>query len=368
MQWSPQQVRALQAIQRWLADPRAKQVFRVFGWAGTGKTTLARQVAEDVDGRVMFMSFTGKAALVLSRKGCSPASTIHSAIYKPDEDPLTGETRFKLNPDSDVAYARLVVVDEVGMVNKELGQDLESYGTRILVLGDPEQLPPIEGAGYFTDCEPDVMLTEIHRQAAESPIIRMSIDVREGRMLQVGAWGDSKVITRDQLQREEVLAADQVLVGRNRTRQTFNSRIRQLKNLEGERPVFGDRLVCLKNNRTKGLLNGSLWEPLRIHESPKPNRVKMTVKSLDDPKVFLPVDVETPIEFFRGTEADLEWFEKKHADQFTFGWALTCHKAQGSQWDHVFVFDESAVFRENAKRWLYTALTRAAERVTIVKT
>jgi exodeoxyribonuclease-5 len=368
MQWSPQQDRALLAIKRWLADPHGPQIFRVFGFAGTGKTTLAKQIAADVDGRVLFMCFTGKAALVLSRKGCSPSSTIHSAIYKPDEDIITGETIFKLNPDSDVAYARLVIVDEVGMVGEELGKDLVSYGTRILVLGDPAQLPPIDGAGYFTDCEPDVMLTEIHRQAAESPIIRMSMDVREGRALELGTWGDSKVITRDQLEREEVLAADQVLVGRNRTRQAFNARIRQLKGYEGERPVFGDRLVCLKNNRTKGLLNGSLWEPLRFKEDGNPKRVKMTVKSLDDPKVFLPVDVETPIEFFRGTEADLEWFEKKHADQFTFGWALTGHKAQGSQWDYVFVFDESAVFRENAARWLYTALTRAAERVTIVKT
>lgn len=366
MQWSPQQDKALLAVKHWLADPKAPQIFRLFGFAGTGKTTLAKEMAAMVDGQVLFMCFTGKAALVLKKKGCAGASTIHSMIYKPEEDPITGETEFRLNPDSEVGSARLVIVDEVSMVGPELGQDLSSYGTKILVLGDPFQLPPIKGEGFFTAQEPDILLTEIHRQAQDNPIIRMSMEVRDGRVLQLGAYGDSRVITRAQLDVADVLYADQVLVGRNRTRQQYNARIRQLKNLEGERPVMGDRLVCLKNNRTKGLLNGGLWEPKKFGE-PHPARVKMTVASLDDPQAIIPVEVETPIEFFRGTEDELPWPAKKKADQFTFGWALTCHKSQGSQWDHVFVNDESSVFREDAPKWLYTAITRAAERVTILQ-
>lgn len=154
---------------------------RVFGFAGTGKTTIAKQINEDLNGGVLYMAFTGKAALVLRKKGCALASTIHGAIYKPIEDPLTGHTTFRLNPDSSVAHARLVCVDEVSMVGPDIGNDLLSYGTKILVLGDPFQLPPIEGVGFFTDCEPDILLTEIHRQAADNPIIRMSMDIREGR-------------------------------------------------------------------------------------------------------------------------------------------------------------------------------------------
>jgi len=366
MEWSPQQSKALKAIAKWLADPRAPQVMRVFGYAGSGKTTMAKEVAAGVNGLVLFMTFTGKASLVLRKKGCAGAGTIHSAIYKPVEDPITGEVTFKLNPDSDVAHAQLVIVDEVGMVYEQLGKDVCSYGTKILVLGDPFQLPPINGEGYFTDCEPDIMLTEIHRQAADSPIIKMSMDIREGRMLMPGRYGDSRVITRMELDKQDVLAADQVIVGMNRTRQVYNARIRQLKGLEGPRPLLGDRLVCLKNNRTKGLLNGSLWEPKKIEAGAKP-KVKMTVHSLDDPETFLPVDVETPMEYFLGTDKDLPWPVRKKSDEFTFGWALTCHKSQGSQWDDVFVNDESFVFREHAARWLYTGITRAAERVTVLQ-
>lgn len=366
MDWSPQQDKALKAVKKWLVDPRAPQVFRLFGFAGTGKTTLAKEIEAMAKGLVLYMTFTGKAALVLRKKGCTDASTIHSSIYKVKVDEATGEKTFTLNPDSDVATASVVVVDEVSQVNEELGRDLESFGTKILVLGDTFQLPPVNGDGYFTSKEPNILLTDIHRQAAENPIIRMSMDIREGRVLTPGAYGDSKIITRVELQREDVLGADQVIVGMNRTRQAWNGRIRHYKGLEGDRPQMGDRLVCLKNNRIKGLLNGSLWEPKTIGD-PTTRNVKMTVASLDDPKTIFPVDVETPIEFFRGDEKNIAWPIRKKADEFTFGWALTGHKSQGSQWDEVFVFDESFVFREHAPNWLYTSITRAAERVTVLQ-
>jgi exodeoxyribonuclease V len=78
------------------------------------------------------------------------------------------------------------------------------------------------------------------------------------------------------------------------------------------------------------------------------------------------VDVTVKNEFWSGREGDLEWQDKKGTEEFTYGYALTCHKAQGSQWDEVIVFDESSTFREDKNRWLYTATTRAAERLTIV--
>lgn len=349
---------------------------RVFGYAGSGKTTLAKEIASYVDGEVLFMCFTGKAALVLRKKGCTNASTIHSAIYKPQEDPETGHTEFVLNPDSKVASARLVIVDEVSMVGEDIGSDLVSFDTKILVLGDPFQLPPIKGDGYFTSQEPDIMLTEIHRQAQDNPIIRMSMDIREGRRLQPGQYGDSRVIrrmatSRDEL-REMVLAADQLLCGMNATRQTFNNRVRELKGIDirtqlrGEEipyPVVGDRLVCLKNNRMKGLLNGGLWEVDKL--SAAHDVVGMRVKSLDEPHV-IPVDVETPYQFFTGQEKNLDRWTRKKADEFTFGYCLTVHKSQGSQWDNVLLFDESGVFREDAPKHAYTGVTRAAEKVTVV--
>lgn len=352
-----------------MADKRGPQVFRLFGWAGTGKTTLAKHFADASGISAIYGAFTGKAALVLRKKGCYGASTLHSLIYKAQEDEKTGKVTFLKNPDSPLSMASLLVVDEVSMVDESLGLDALSFGCKVLVLGDPFQLPPVGGAGFFTSQEPDFMLTEIHRQAEDSPIIRMSMDIREGRGLAPGNYGDSAVLRRayvDQdAMREMVLETDQLICGRNQTRKTFNARMRQLQGARVETPTPGERLICLKNNRMKGLLNGGMW---RVRSATKPNAlglIRMRVDSLDE-SIMQDVDVETPIEFFVGTEDKLDWKQRKRIDEFTWGYAITCHKSQGSQWDDVVVFDESTAFRDDADRWLYTAVTRAAERVTVV--
>src|SRR5262244_824936 len=219
--FTPHQDEALQAVAAWLkarpGSPGTPQVFRLFGYAGTGKTKLARHLAEDVDGEVMFGAFTGKAALVMRRKGCTDASTIHSMIYRARD---SGEETpsFELWDDSPAAHASLIVIDECSMVDAELGRDLLSFGAPVLVLGDPAQLPPIQGGGFFTDAEPDAMLTEVHRQAADDPIIHMSMAVREGRALEPGSYGETQVVSKQSLDPSRVLEADQVLVGRNNTR------------------------------------------------------------------------------------------------------------------------------------------------------
>lgn len=363
MEWTQQQADALKAVDKWLKNKRGPQVFRLFGWAGTGKTTLAIHLAEGVDGPVMFCAYTGKAALVMRKKGCTDAGTIHSAIYKVDtEEGDDGDPVFTLNPDSQFRFAKLIIIDEASMVDDELGQDALSFGTKILVLGDPFQLPPVKGDGFFTSAEPDFMLTDIRRQAADNPIIWMSIQVREGRPLVLGDYGSSRIIRRPQLGQRVVMGADQVLCGMNKTRQTLNTRIRQLRGIDSPMPVAGDRLVCLKNNREKGLLNGSLWTAdavTLVHD-----RVSMTVKSLDG--MGDPGKLTVRKEFFLGTEKNLQWYERKATDEMTFGDCLTVHKSQGSQWDNVLLMDESGVFRENRANHLYTGLTRAAERVTIV--
>lgn len=371
MTWSPQQEEAIKAVREWLGQKKGPQVFRLFGFAGTGKTTLAKELAAGVKGTVLYACFTGKAAQVLRTKGCEGASTIHSLIYTLREDAETGQPKFKLNRDSAAAHAKLLIIDEVSMVGEELAKDLLSFRTKVLVLGDPAQLPPVKGEGYFIGAQPDVMLTEVHRQAAENPIIRMSMDVREGRPLQCGDYGASRVIARDSISKDEmrelVLSADQLLCGLNRTRQNYNARIREIHGRRGNsaphHPAVGERLVCLRNNRLNGLLNGSLWETTKVKAVD--NRVEVRIKSIDDP-TQPHVDTVVREEFFRGAEKKLPWQELRGTDQFTFGYALTVHKAQGSQWPHVLLFDESSTFREDSAKHLYTGITRAAERVTVI--
>lgn len=368
MSWSPQQDDALKAVARWLkaGDP---QIFRLFGYAGTGKTTLAKEIAEGVKGRVLFGAFTGKAAHVLRQKGCTSASTIHSMIYKL-EDGEREEPKFILNPDSDVYGAKLVIIDEVSMVDEGLGRDLLSFGAKVLVLGDPAQLPPVKGQGFFTEAKPDVMLTEVHRQAEGSPIIQLATKVRQGERIELGDHGDARVISRADLDQQEVLEADQVLVGLNRTRHTYNRRMRELRGIVGELPVVGDKLVCLRNSKEKRLFNGSLWTVDSLPKPKKPDErdgiTALMVTPDDAGTEHREVKVRVKNEFWTGAEGALDWKDKQGTEEFTFGYALTCHKAQGSQWENVMVFDESRAFREEADRWLYTAVTRAASRLTVV--
>lgn len=362
MAWSPQQDDALKAVARWLND-KDRQVFRLFGYAGTGKTTLAKKIAEDADGEVAFAAFTGKAALVLRSKGCKDARTIHSTIYKA-RDRDTEEPSFVLNEDAAAARANLIIIDECSMVDADLGRDLLSFGKPVLVLGDPAQLPPIKGGGFFTDADPDIMLTEVHRQAADNPIIRLSMQVREGHLLSPGAYGKSQIIRRSEVDAGLVTKADQVLVGMNKTRRSYNKRMRELFGYQDPFPEVGDKLVCLRNDKTKGLLNGGLWL-VRTRTASRTRKLKLTAVPDEDQK-RKPLRLSILPEFFEGNEETLSMAQRRDSDAFDYGYALTVHKAQGSQWDNVVLFDESGAFPEYRARWLYTGLTRAAETVTIV--
>ena len=364
MEWSPQQDEALKRVSHWLKDRSGPQVFRLFGWAGTGKSTLARHLAQGVKS-VKYAAFTGKAALVMRKHGCRGASTIHSLIYSLISE-KEGEPKFALDPESEAATADLIVIDEVSMVDKTLGRDLLSFGTKVLVLGDPFQLPPVQGAGFFTSEEPDFMLTEIHRQARDNPIIRMSLEIREGGHLDYGRYDGSLVISKGDVDRGAVMEADQVLVGRNKTRLDYNDRLRELQGLPHHEPVAGDRLVCLRNNPVKKLLNGQIWIAAEVKKR-SGNRYSLLLDP-DDPtgKAKARTRALTHAAFFSGEEDGLSWPERRQFDEFTFGYCLTVHKAQGSQWDDVYLFDESFVFREDRARWLYTGVTRASEKITVV--
>jgi exodeoxyribonuclease-5 len=361
--WTPEQDQALAVVARWLAATGGPQVFRLFGFAGTGKSTLARHLAEHVDGDVAFAAFTGKAALVMRSKGCRDARTLHSLIYRAT-DTETEEPSFVLNDESDAAHAKLIIVDECSMVDEELGRDLLSFGKKVLVLGDPAQLPPVKGGGFFTEAEPDVMLTQVHRQAADNPIIRLSMMVREGQPLSRGVYGDTRIISRAELDPAFVTGADQVLVGMNKTRRAYNGRLRQLRGFTGAMPQSGEKLVCLRNNRKKGLLNGALFT-VKSAGAVRRGKVRLLVTPEEGEAGKLQRVAVIP-QFFDGGEGEIPYALRKDSDEFDFGYALTVHKAQGSQWDHVTLFDESFAFREHRARWLYTGVTRAAKQLTLV--
>ena len=195
----------------------------------------------------------------------------------------------------------------------------------------------------------------------------MALDVREGRELMLGDYGTAQVISKAQVTQDLVLDADQVLVGTNRTRRRYNARLRELKGFSGSLPQAGDKMVCLRNDPAKGLLNGSLWKVMTAsRETVKPGINLLVSPEEDDPDRGV-AKIKLLKSAFETPETEIPWQTRKRFDDFDYGYALTVHKAQGSQWDNVVLFDESYAFRDTRARWLYTAITRAAERLTIVK-
>lgn len=358
---TPEQEAALRAVSAWLDRDDPRQVFRLFGYAGTGKTSLARTVAEGLDGDVVFCALTGKAASVLRARGCPDATTIHSLIYRPTDD-AAGSPGFVRNAGGRASRADLIVVDEGSMVDAQLGRDLLSFGKKVLILGDPFQLSPVKGQGVFTNGgEPDFMLREVHRQRADSPVIRLSMTVREGGSLPLGEHGESRVLARDRLTMDEVIMADQILVDRHDARRNANRRFRARMGWNSPFPEAGERLVCLRNYPRRGMMNGAKYV-VDARLPRRGRRVDLDVRP-EGEWCHDPIRISVSPESFGSDRG--ENGPGVEGDAFDYGYALTVHKAQGSQWESVVVLGEGWGSRDEARRWLYTAITRASERVTV---
>jgi exodeoxyribonuclease V len=403
-----------------------QQVARIFGYAGCGKSTILRYILDELglsphrsakDGPctpgVVTATFTGKAALVLTRKG-TPARTIHSLIYSVTEateeeieaaakrirdaedaarrlsgfDRTTAEAaieamrqalsamkhpRFALNPQSDAADARLIVLDEVSMVGEDMARDLMSFKKPILVLGDPGQLPPIKGEGAFTRDAPDVMLTEIHRQAAESAIIRLATMARTGEPIGFGVYDDHVAkLRKGDITPEQALRGGQLICGMNATRLQINNAMRAAAGLGGTCLPTGpaEKIICLKNENAHGLINGMFLTLEDIVD--EGSLFFSAVVTDEDGRHVGPMNGERRgrMRIYKGhfedhvahdrSRHDRDWKEKRLLTEATFGWAITAHKAQGSQWENVIVWDDGLGRSDvDRRRWLYTAITRA---------
>jgi exodeoxyribonuclease-5 len=326
---------------------------------------------------VKFAAFTGKAAKVMRDKGCDGATTIDSLIYKPLIEtscaakgpcaPPHCKNRCQnlrkrhigrtLNEDSDAAEADLIIIDEVSMVGEQMGQAILSFDVPVLVLGDIFQLPPIHGEGFFTRGRPEFELTEIHRQAAGSPVIQLATQARLMEPLQRGIYGSSSVVGVDQVSIAQALAYDQIICGTHKLRHRVTAAMRAKLGYTGPTPQPGEKVICLKNDHRAGLLNGSMWivrEAIPLGDG----FIRMTVEDESGDIV----EVITPELGFAAHDGKVQDLS---GQPFAFGYVITCHKAQGSQWDSILVLDESHVFRQDRHRWLYTAITRATERVTV---
>ena len=414
---SDTQARAIAAIRDWYRTRRDhQQVFRLFGYAGTGKTTITELAMEALGlepmtpgglGGVIFAAFTGKACYVMARKG-TPAQTIHSLIYRVSEAtpeeiervttdlaalrrdlPRMGpaerqfaltliaqleqrlqdihEPRYLLNEQSILRDADLLVLDEVSMVGAEMAHDLLAFGKPILVIGDPGQLPPVKDTGFFIQAVPDVMLTEIHRQAGDSAILRLATMAREGLPIPHGAY-DAHVwkMSRHDVGPAQMLQGGQVICGKNATRRWLNTAMKRAAGFTADYPSgAGEKIICLKNRHDLGLVNGMFLTLTDVRQDPRDTFAFSAAVETEDG-----TSIAGRQNFWRGEYADHVALDPERSRrerqvrrgliETTWGYAITCHKAQGDQYPTVVVVDDgyghSAIDRN---RWLYTAITRA---------
>lgn len=377
------QENAIQDILGWLNSSKT-QYLTLGGYAGTGKTTLLGHLTkvlhkENPKLRIAFCSYTGKATRVLNRKLSDTKSivekdyigTIHRLIYKPildEEDTVVG---WETLPEEDFEYD-LIIIDEASMVTEEIWKDLLSYERPILAVGDHGQLPPIN-SNFNLMAKPEIRLEEIYRQERDNPIINVSEIARKYGSLPYEEFSPTvKKIRKTEPDTQDILTSifesfnndTMVLCGYNKTRISLNQAIRAL-HFDSPNPTSGDRVICLKNNRRMDIFNGMTGTILDIE------KVEINDFAYYDAEIALdyedfPFFGKISLEQFNSPEL----VERKVEDlnYFDYGYALTVHKAQGSQAKRVVVFEERfpKMDDETFRRWLYTAVTRAEEELYII--
>lgn len=387
-QLSEDQKKVLEALLDWNTSIQRAPYITVGGYAGTGKTTVLAEFRKELSKlsdltKVAFCSYTGKAARVLQQrlkahnalKIIDSVGTIHSLMYSPVTDPKTEEiTGWERRKE---IKADLIVIDEASMVDENIWFDIQSYGIPIVAVGDHGQLPPVRG-NFNLMQEPQVKLEKIHRQNEGNPIIMVSLMARTEGNIPIGKYGErvKKVNRYDPEAREQIgtilesyNAETMLLCGYNKTRVDLNKYIRKQRGFETDIPKPRDRVICLRNNHTAQIYNGMLG----------------TVESVDlrdDGNYFIEAQLDGEDYPFRGDVLAAQFhastamnFTKDRAitrqfDLFDYGYALTVHKAQGSQAKRVVLFEErfAKMSDDEWKRWLYTGVTRAEEELILVGT
>lgn len=359
LELSPDQLTAYNAAEEFINKSKTEKnpYFVVHGEAGTGKTHIASKIAREYPNSEI-CTLTAKAASVLRQRTDLHVSTVHKAIYYYRGLEKDESRQGRMSPvfvEKGVSFkGRLVILDESSVIGLKLARDLIATGAKILAFGDPGQLPPVNDTQFFR--KPNQMLREIHRQALTSPIIRQAHSVR--RTGKYEADGEDFRVVKG-IKDEDLLETDIVLCWKNSTRIRLNRKKRRALGIEGPTIRAGEPLICLKNDYRLHIFNGAIYEvvedwhhgdPLTVREEGRESSIRVPSPTVE---VFDPD------------------YEDNHYDcdhcPFALAYAITIHKSQGSEYPRTLLIDEMH-HSQDAKKLLYTGITRAVKSITVVRT
>lgn len=307
----------------------------------------------------------------------------------------------------------LIIVDEASMVDDMMLGDLRSYGVPILAVGDHGQLPPVGGSGGLMK-RPAFRLEKIHRQAEGNPIIALSKMIREEGRLPDSLPGDAVTFGRLRLMEQlieerygDASAARLLEMGlacyTNRRRVGLNVAVRRARGTARtgrELPRKGEHVVCLRNMKAQGGLppiSNGMRGVLTTDADPKlvrdPHGEFKTAYGdpASESETHLVGSVAFPDDGIEAREYEMlraqfcrektfqspEELAKEtglHSFQmagalFDFGYAMTVHKMQGSSVEDLVGIVErpGPVGDEDWRRWLYTLVTRASKKLTLLR-
>ena len=359
-------------IHSWIYTPKRMRVEALAAQIENIEAEISFRISSD-DTRGYHSEFEDLSDQKLQRLLAISTDDLNKA-YTDNDGPT-----FSLNVHSKIVGKKLIVVDEVSMVGSDIASDLKQFGIPILAVGDPFQLQPVKDSRGLAVGEPDAFMTEIHRQAKDNPIIALATKIRNGEHVGYGSMGEAvRIIKRRD--DDVTLAMDrdcQVLVGMNKTRFQLTKKIRDSLGYKEALPQPDESLLITKNSRTSpNLVNGTPVWCVKAPKEMEDGAASFNMTFVDEDDIEYRENVlQCLFEHHAGgtmaaysaTPQKITQAKLRGVESVDFAWAITGHKSQGSQWDEVIVHDESNVFREEAMNWLYTCVTRAAERLTIVR-
>jgi ATP-dependent exoDNAse (exonuclease V) alpha subunit len=410
MNLSEDQTSAISSILDWYKSIDRKQYITLGGYAGTGKTTVIAKLREllSVNLRIAYCAYTGKATSVLRNKLIKSKSlykndsisTIHSLIYRPlmDGDEIIGWSK------EPVLEKDLIIVDESSMVSRDIFEDLLSYGIPIICIGDHGQLPPVSSDDFNLMNNPQIKLETVHRfdNSEDSPLLKLSIMARMDGFIPYGVYGEN-VLKVDPSSKKITPFVNMMgdfsnsfcVVGFNDTRIKMNQKFRTwLK--RPQHPVVNDRIICLKNNKNSKdlpIYNGMMGTITEKYSNEKCYDIscrfdgennlytgyisKLNFNAIKQPKPEIIYKNEiikwkrqkSVGDYYSVNNNILRNKEKIYLDNFDYGYAITCHKSQGSEMENVMVIEQRASYWSDGdmwRRWLYTAVTRSRKNLLIV--